>query len=67
MQIGVAVLLVAGVLIFLRRHSPTARTRRVLEITGLSRIVGTFDSEAAALASCDNVEDKHVVPSAPQR
>jgi anti-sigma B factor antagonist len=47
--------------------NPTARTRHLLEITGLARIVETFDSEAAALASCESVEDTHVVSSAPER
>ncbi len=47
--------------------NPTERTRHLLEITGLSRIVETFDSEAAALASCGMVEDTHVVSSAPER
>jgi anti-sigma B factor antagonist len=45
---------------------PTAQTRHLLEITGLARIVETFDSEAAALASCNSVEDKHVVSGVPQ-
>ena len=49
----------------LKLVNPTERTRHLLEITGLARIVETFDSEAAALASCETVEDKHVVPSAP--
>jgi anti-sigma B factor antagonist len=47
--------------------NPTVRTRHLLEITGLARIVETFDSEAAALASCGTVEDKHVVSSAPEQ
>jgi anti-sigma B factor antagonist len=47
--------------------NPTARTRHLLEITGLDRIVESFDSEAAALASCESVEDTHVVSSAPER
>ena len=47
--------------------NPTERTRHLLEFTGLARIVETFDSEAAALASCGTVEDKHVVSSAPER
>jgi anti-sigma B factor antagonist len=47
--------------------NPTARTRHLLEITGLARIVETFDSEAVALASCESVEDTHVVSSAPER
>jgi anti-sigma B factor antagonist len=47
--------------------NPTAQTRHLLEITGPARIVETFDSEAAALARCDSVEDTHVVSSAPQR
>jgi anti-sigma B factor antagonist len=47
--------------------NPTERTRHLLEITGLARIVETFDSEAAALASCETVEDTHVVSSAPER
>jgi anti-sigma B factor antagonist len=40
--------------------NPTERTRHLLEITGLARIVETFDSEAAALASCETVEDTDV-------
>jgi anti-sigma B factor antagonist len=51
----------------LKLLNPTERTRHLLEITGLARIVETFDSEAAALASCETVEDKHVVWSAPER
>jgi anti-sigma B factor antagonist len=51
----------------LKLLNPTERTRHLLEITGLARIVETFDSEAAALASCETVEDKHVVSSAPER
>lgn len=47
----------------LKLLNPTERTRHLLEITGLARIVETFDSEAAALASCETVEDKHVVSS----
>ena len=31
--------------------NPSERTRHLLEITGLARIVETFDTEAAALAS----------------
>jgi anti-sigma B factor antagonist len=37
--------------------NPTARTRHLLEITGLARIVETYDSEAAALASWESVGD----------
>jgi len=48
----------------LKLLNPTERTRHLLEITGLARIVETFDSEAAALGSCTTVEDKHVVSSA---
>jgi anti-sigma B factor antagonist len=51
----------------LKLLNPTERTRHLLEITGLARIVETFDSEAAALTSCETVEDKHVVSSAPER
>ena len=47
--------------------NPTERTRHLLEFTGLARIVETFDSEAAALASCETVEDKRVASSAPGR
>ena len=47
--------------------NPTARTRHLLEITGLARIVETFDSEAAALASWESVEDTLVASSAPER
>lgn len=47
--------------------NPTDRTRHLLEITGLARIVETFGSEAAALASGETVEDQHVVSSAPQQ
>ncbi len=47
--------------------NPTARTRHLLEITGLARIVETFDSEAAALASWKSVEDTLVVSGAPER
>jgi anti-sigma B factor antagonist len=36
--------------------SPTERTRHLLEITGLARIIETFDSQAAALASYENVD-----------
>ena len=51
----------------LKLLNPTERTRHLLEITGLARIVETFDSEAAALASCETVEDQQVVSSAPER
>ena len=47
--------------------NPTERTRHLLEITGLARIVETFDSEAAALGQLRDVEDTHVVSSIPQR
>ena len=47
--------------------NPTERTRHLLEITGLARMVETFDAGAAALASCETVEDTHVVSSAPER
>ena len=47
--------------------NPTERTRHLLEITGLARIVETFDSEAAALASYESVEDIPVGSSAPER
>jgi anti-sigma B factor antagonist len=33
--------------------NPTSRTRHLLEITGLDRVVDTFDSELAAIASFD--------------
>ena len=36
--------------------NPTERTRHLLEITGLARIIETFDSQAAALASYENVD-----------
>jgi anti-sigma B factor antagonist len=51
----------------LKLLNPTERTRHLLEITGLARIVETFDSEAAAIASCETVEDKQVVSSASER
>jgi len=51
----------------LKLLNPTERTRHLLEITGLAQIVETFDSEAAALASCDTVDDKDVVSSASER
>jgi anti-sigma B factor antagonist len=51
----------------LKLINPTERTRHLLEITGLARIVETFDSEAAALASFETVEDKHVVSSGSER
>jgi anti-sigma B factor antagonist len=57
--------------------NPTDRTRhlleitglaRILEITGLARSVGTFDSRAEALASCEIVEDEpQVLSSGPER
>ena len=47
--------------------NPTERTRHLLEVTGLARIVETFDSEAAALASYASVEDVPVGLSAPER
>ena len=36
--------------------NPTKRTRHLLEMTGLARIIETFDSEAAALASRENAD-----------
>jgi anti-sigma B factor antagonist len=51
----------------LKLLNPTERTRHLLEITGLAGIVETFDSEAAALASCATVEDKHVVSGTSER
>jgi anti-sigma B factor antagonist len=51
----------------LKLLSPTERTRHLLEITGLARIVETFDSEAAALASFETVEAKQMVSSASKR
>jgi anti-sigma B factor antagonist len=47
--------------------NPGERTRHLLEITGLARIVETFDSEASALASCGTVEETHVVSGALER
>lgn len=49
----------------LKLINPTERTRHLLEITGLARIVETFDSEAAALG--ETVEDKHVLSSVSER
>lgn len=49
----------------LKLINPTERTRHLLEITGLARIVETFDSEAAALG--ETVEDRHVVSSVSER
>ena len=43
----------------LKLLKPTERTRHLLEITGLARIVESFDSEAAAIASWLPVEDTH--------
>jgi anti-sigma B factor antagonist len=51
----------------LKLINPTERTRHLLEITGLARVVETFDSEAAALASFETVEDTHVVSSVTER
>lgn len=42
----------------LKLLNPTLRTRQLLDITGLARIVESFDSEAAALASW-LAEDTH--------
>ena len=36
--------------------NPTERTRHLLEMTGMARIIETFDSEAAALASRENAD-----------
>ena len=49
----------------LKLLNPTERTRHLLEITGLARIVESFDSEAAAIASWLPVEDTQgtVTPS----
>ena len=44
----------------LKLLNPTERSRNLLEITGLAKVVETFDSEAAALASCETAEDKPV-------
>ena len=43
----------------LKLLNPTQRTRLLLEITGLARIVESFDSEAAAIASWLPIEDAH--------
>jgi anti-sigma B factor antagonist len=43
----------------LKLLKPTERTRHLLEITGLARIVECFDSESAAIASWLLVEDTH--------
>jgi anti-sigma B factor antagonist len=51
----------------LKLLNPTERTRHLLEITGLARIVETFDSEAAALASCETVAEEDVVSSTSER
>jgi anti-sigma B factor antagonist len=51
----------------LKLLNPTEGTRHLLEITGLARIVETFDSEAAALASCESVAEEHVVSSTSER
>lgn len=50
----------------LKLLKPTERTRYLLEITGLAKVVDIFDSEAAALASCAAAEDKPVVSSTPE-
>ena len=47
----------------LKLLNPTKRTRHLLEITGLARIVDCFDSEAAALGSWLRAEDTHVASS----
>ena len=44
----------------LKLLKPTERTRHLLEITGLARIVESFDSESAAIASWLLVADTHV-------
>ena len=41
----------------LKLLNPTERTRYLLDITGLAKVVETFDSEAAALASCESTEE----------
>jgi anti-sigma B factor antagonist len=41
----------------LKLLNPTDRTRHLLEITGLAKIVESFDSEAAAVASWARVEN----------
>ena len=46
--------------------NPGDRTRHLLEITGVARVVEIFDSEAA-LASGATVEDTHVVSSVAER
>ena len=46
--------------------NPTERTRHLLEITGLARIVESFGSEAAAIASWAAVNREPVVSSASQ-
>ena len=50
----------------LKLLNSTERTRYLLEITGLARVVEIFDSEAA-LASGATVEDTHVVSSVAER
>jgi anti-sigma B factor antagonist len=41
--------------------NPTERTRHLLEITGLAKIVESFDSEAAAIASWATVNNEPAV------
>ena len=41
--------------------NPTERTRHLLEITGLAKIVESFDSEAAAIASWATVDKEPAV------
>ena len=41
--------------------NPTERTRHLLEITGLAKIVESFDSEAAAIASWATVNHEPAV------
>jgi anti-sigma B factor antagonist len=43
----------------LKLLNPTERTRHLLELTGLAKIVESFDSEAAAIASWLRVADLH--------
>ena len=47
----------------LKLLNPTERTRHLLEITGLARIVESFGSEAEAIASWHLVDDTHAVPT----
>jgi anti-sigma B factor antagonist len=48
--------------IALKLVNPSERTQHLLEITGLSKIVESFDSEAAAIASWQTVAETNVGP-----